>query len=212
MKLFEVLDLTEPFVPGENITASLQDDLPVYLGHECLAYDLAIRSHTGTYFETSAHVFRDGKNTDEVEPHEFLYDACVIRVGGTRGSAIDATELSARAGGMKKGDALLVATSGMRDRYFTNAAAEWMAESGVRLLGAELERYDTGFVNPTGFFITLFRAEIPIVANLTNWDKLREGRWKLIVLPLLVRGVCTVPARVIAFRDEETGEDCSPGA
>jgi len=196
------IDLTEPFVHGENIEVALQDGLPVYLDHECYAYDLAVKSHTGTYFETSSHVFRDGKDTDAVSPSELIMDACVIRLSAQGKGAIDAPELDAGAGALEKGDALLVATNGLRDRYFTREAAEWMAERGVALLGAELDRYDTGFVNPTGFFLPLFEAEIPIVANLANWDELPEGRCRLLVMPLLVKGICTVPARVIALLGE----------
>ncbi|MEW6358360.1 MAG: cyclase family protein [Planctomycetota bacterium] len=201
------IDLTEPFVHGENIAVALQDDLPVYLGHECYAYDLAIKSHTGTYFETSSHVFRDGKDTDSWSASDVMMKACVIRFSAEKEGAIDVPELQEKMGTDRTagqspffpGDALLVATSGRRDRHFTREAAEWMVQHGVRLLGAELDRYDTGFVNPTGFFIPLFKAEIPIVANLANWDRLPEGRCRLLVVPLLVRGVCTVPARVIAI-------------
>jgi hypothetical protein len=62
-----------------------------------------------------------------------------------------------------------------------------------------LPRYDTGFANPTGFFIDLFKAEIPIIANITNLDKLPEGGFTLVVLPLKITGICTCPARVIAI-------------
>lgn len=202
MRKGSFLDLTEPFLPGQTIEATLQSDLPVYLGHECYAYDLSIRSHTGTYFETSSHVFRDGKDTDSASPGELVLEACVLRLSPDRKGAIDVEELEAKAEALRDGDALLVATSGNRDRHFTRKAAEWMAKRGVRLLGAELDRYDTGFVNPTGFFIALFEADIPIVANLANWEKLPEGRCGLIVAPLLVAGVCTVPARVIAILGE----------
>ena len=66
-------------------------------------------------------------------------------------------------------------------------------------MGSNLPRYDTGFVNPTGFFIDLFKAEIPIIANITNLDKLPESGFTLIVMPLKISGICTCPARVIAI-------------
>jgi len=204
------IDLTEPFVHGENIGVTLQGDLPVYLGHKCYAYDLGIKSHAGTYFETSSHVFRDGRDTDTLSPSDVMMAACVVRLSEKEEGAIDAAELEEKTGTDRTagqspffpGDALLVATSGQRDRWFTEAAAEWMAERGAKLLGAELDRYDTGFADPTGFFLPLFRAEIPIVANLIHWDQLPEGRCRLLVAPLLVRGVCTVPARVVAILEQ----------
>ena len=74
-----------------------------------------------------------------------------------------------------------------------------MAKKKVALMGSNLPRYDTGFVNPTGFFIDLFKAEIPIIANITNLDKLPESGFTLVVMPLKIAGICTCPARVIAI-------------
>jgi len=199
----KVIDLTRPYVDGENIDVRLQDKLPVYAGHECYAWDLAIRSHTGTYFETASHLFRDGADTDSVPPAELFMECCVIRLGAERHGVVQPDEMESAPGAseLREGDALLVAASGNDDRYWSRESAEWMGARKLRLFGAEPEIYDTGFENPTGFFVPLFEAGIPIVANLTNWDELPEGRCELVVMPLLVRGVCTVPARVMALID-----------
>jgi len=199
----KVIDLTQPFVHGENIEARLQEDLPVYCGHECCAWDLAVKSHTGTYFETASHVLRDGGDTVSVPPEHLFMPCCVVRLGGDRHGVVEPEEMEAAPGGeeLREGDALLVAASGNDDRYWSRASAEWMGARKVRLFGAEPSSYDTGFENPTGFFVPLFEAGIPIVANLTNWGELPEGRCELVVMPLLVKGVCTVPARVVVLLD-----------
>jgi len=197
-----VIDLSEPLVPGENVVVRLQPDPPVYLGHECYAWDVTLRSHTGTYFETSSHVFRDGRHTSDVPPSDLLYAAALCRLGPRPGRGITGEELEAAGGHVRHGDALLVYTAGDPSRYFERDAVRWMIERGVRLLGADLERYDTGFENPTGMFLDLFRAEIPIIAGLRNLDRLQRDRFRLIVAPLPIQGIGTCPARVLALEEQ----------
>ena len=76
-----------------------------------------------------------------------------------------------------------------------------MAQHGVTLMGSNARLYDCGFENPTGFFVELFQADIPIVANLTSFAHLPRTGFTLIVLPLSIQGVCTVPCRAVAMLD-----------
>jgi len=195
----EIVDLS---VPCSNATdgfeITLRENLPVYVGHECYAYDLAIRSHRGTYYETSSHVFRDGRNTDSVALDQFILPGYCVRVAGDD-PCIDARVLDEARPDITAGAALLLATGGRDEMYFSRDAAAWLAEHEVALMGADIECYDTGFENPTGFFVELFEADIPIIAQLANLDRLPERGFTLIVLPLKIVGVCTVPCRVIAM-------------
>lgn len=198
-----ILDLS---VPCSNRTAGvrvrLQNRLPVYLGHACQAYDLAIRSHTGTYFETSAHVFRGGMTTDRFPLDKLVLPGVCLQVKSSR-RCIQAAELEKAAAALAWPEecALLIRVekTGPRNfNYFSREAAQWMRRRGVALMGSNTPRYDSGFDHPTGFFIDLFKAEIPIIANLTNLNRLPPAGFTLIVLPLNIRGVCTVPCRVVA--------------
>jgi len=186
----------------EGIKVTLQDDLPAYLGQQCFAYDLEIKSHTGTYFETAAHVFRDGKSTNEISLEKLFLPGICIRITKP-GPCITADDLQAGCPNPEIGCALLVDTGTVVDKYFSRDAAIWMAEKKIALMGSNLVRYDTGFENPTGFFIDLFKADIPIIANITNLDKLPQSGFTLIVLPLKIEGVCTVPARVAAILEKQ---------
>ena len=185
----------------DGIEITLQDDLPVYLGQECYAYDLGIKSHTGTYFETSAHVFRDGKTTDEIVLERLVLPGRCVRII-EQDSCITAQMLDAACPDIEPDSALLVDVGDHLTKYFSRDAAQWMARKKVALIGSNLPRYDTGFENPTGFFIDLFKAKIPIIANITNLDKLPSSGFTLITLPLKIEGVCTVPARVVAVIED----------
>jgi len=198
-----VVDLS---VPCSNRTAGVtiakQTDPPVYLGYECAAWDLSIRSHTGTYFETSSHLFPDGRDTDGVAPDDLVLPGRCVRPAASS-PCIDAEHLEAACGPIAAGSALLVDAGIARDKYFSREAARWMAARGVKLMGSSTPLYDRGFVNPTGFFVELFQAEIPIIANLRNLDRLPERGFTLVALPLHVVGVCTVPCRVVAIVEED---------
>lgn len=174
----------------KGVKVKLRKNLPVYLGHPCYEYNFEIKSHTGTYFETSAHVFRKGKNTDEVPLDKLILPGRCVRIKG-RDKCITAERLNSLCSDLKPNCALLVDTGKDVKKYFSRDAAQWMAQKKVALMGSNLPRYDTGFVNPTGFFIDLFKAEIPIIANITNLDKLPERGFTLIVMPLKIAGICT---------------------
>lgn len=200
----KVIDLSVPCssqTPGVKI--KLQDNLPVYLGQACYAYDLEIKSHTGTYFETSAHVFRSGRTTDTIGVDRLVLDGVCLRLA-SKERCITAAEIEKACSTLTLPEkfALLVYTGTYRSlnhRYFSRDAAQWMAKHNVALMGSSAYRYDSGSENPTGFFIDLFKAEIPIVANIKNLELLPTAGFTVVVLPLFIAGVCTVPCRVIAI-------------
>jgi len=198
-----VIDLSTPCSNGtEGFRVRKQEDLPVYLGHECYAYDLEIKSHTGTYFETSAHLFRDGRNTESVPAEELILPGACLRIA-TDDRCIHARDLEDAYCGLLDGTALLIDTGQDRTKYFSSDSARWMASKNIKLMGSTALLYDCGFKNPTGFFVDLFEARIPIVANLLNVDQLPEAGFTLIVLPLRIQGVCTAPCRVVAVLGEK---------
>ncbi len=184
----------------KTITIRQRKPAPVYLGLDCIGYDFTIYSHIGSYFETSAHIFPNGKNTEDVPVEKLIGPAVIVHLSPEPPRPeITGEELAQAKAPVRKGDALLVHTGGRVKRYFTRDAVGWMIEKGVTLLGADQLHYDRGLDNPTGMFIDLFRAEIPIINGLENLDRIRKSRFQLIVLPLKINGVGTVPCRILAM-------------
>lgn len=201
-----LVDLSVTLRDGEEgVRARLREKRPRYLGHDCYAYDLAIPSHTGTYFETSSHVFRDGADT-ETFPLERLVCPGVCLTANAPDRCITAEVLEAAVPAAARatlaGCGLLVRATARgigTHSYFSRDAATWMRKQGVAFMGSDTPRYDTGFESPTGFFVELFEAKIPVIANITNLDLLPTHGFTLVALPLAVAGVCTVPCRVVAL-------------
>lgn len=202
----KILDISRPLRRGTDIVCRIPDELPVYKGHACEEYGFELRSHVGCYYETSAHLFRGGTMTSDVPVEQLFMPALVARLDGRRSGVIEPDEIVASLGErLRKGDALIVDTAGAEQRHFSRSCGTWMAEQGVALLAATLRRYDTGFVDPTGVFVELFRAEIPILAEVTRVDEIAHERVVLIVLPMAIEGVCTAPCRAVVL-DGEPGE------
>jgi len=201
-----VVDLSKPLRDGkEGVRALLRPGCPVYAGQECHAYDLSIPSHTGTYFETSSHVFRDGKDTDTF-PVEGLVAPGVCLMPAVEGRCITGAALDACVPSPARpalhGCCLLVRAAFRNlgtHSYFSRDAAAWMRDVGVGMMGSDTPGYDIGFESPTGFFLELFEAGIPIVANLANLELLPTHGFTVAALPLSITGVCTVPCRVVAI-------------
>lgn len=197
-----IVDLTTPCDQNtDGVEIHLQKELPVYLGYKCYAYDLKIKSHHGTYFETSKHVFSDGKNTDDIPLEELILPGYCGRIEHDN-KCITAQDMQNVCGSFVPGSSLLIWAKPQSVRFFSRDAAEWMVEMKVSLFGSNIPGYDSGFESPTGFFIPLFKAEIPIIARLENLELLPEKGFKLIVLPLRIARICTVPCRAVCLLDK----------
>ncbi|MFB3881564.1 MAG: cyclase family protein [Armatimonadota bacterium] len=198
-----IVDISRPLRAGEDIACEVPANLPLYEGLACEEYRHEFRSHTGCYFETSAHLFRGGTMTSDVPLESLFLPAILVRLAPGRRGGISAQELSAAVSeNALRGRALIVDTGGREGRHFERDCARLLAQRGAALLAASLDLYDTGFDNPTGVFVDLFRAEIPILAGIQNLEAIEHDRVFLMALPLLIERVCTAPCRAVVLDGE----------
>jgi kynurenine formamidase len=135
---------------------------------------------------------------DDVAVEQLFMPTLVVRLEPNRRGAIEPEEIeSALTESVSPGDALIVDTGAAEGRHFARACGPWLAEHRASLLAASLTRYDTGFETPTGIFVELFRAGIPILAGIQNLNQIEHERAFLIVLPLRIERVCTTPCRAV---------------
>ena len=89
---------------------------------------------------------------------------------------------------------------GRRDQhpYVSRAAAEFLASSGVALVGIDSVNVDdmNDFSRPA--HTLLLRAGIPVVEHLTNLEALRGREFTFFAVPAPVRGMGTFPVRAFA--------------
>jgi kynurenine formamidase len=163
-------------------------------------------SNTGTYIDTPFHRYADGKDLADIALDALVdLEGVVVRVPHSDRLAITETDF---ANIDVKGKAVLVCTGWSEhwntDNYFTahpfltEKAAQFLVESGVRLVGIDSHNIDDTSANRRPVHTTLLGADVLIVEHLTNLDKLPDNGFAFTALPPKFRGVGTFPVRAMA--------------
>jgi arylformamidase len=163
-------------------------------------------NHTGTHMDSPAH-FYNGLQTIEQVPLEMcigpaaLVDARHIEPRAEIGPAdLTSSEEAIKAAGK------VVFWTGWSSRwgdhnYFddypvlSEAAAVWLVERGVHLVGMDTPSPDR---DPHPAHYVLLGANMVIVENMTNLERIGRDVFELIVVPLPLRGLEASPVRAIA--------------
>jgi len=193
-----------PEYPGAEINelphpAFLPDDYPVYL------QKFVIGGQTGTYIETKAHVDRSAEPVSELDLSEFYRPVVVIDAGRKRAlETVRVADLERSPPDIRPGDAVLIRTGWdehwdepdyvERSPFMDRAAAIWLIERGIGLLGSDFPRFD----NPRAmqFPWEEFWDRVGLVlAPVANLDGLSGRGGRLVAFPLKIRGACSTPCR-----------------
>ncbi|GIU72228.1 MAG: cyclase [Candidatus Nitrosocaldaceae archaeon] len=170
-------------------------------------YDLELifmSSHTGTHMDAPKH-FGYKTSIDEIAIDRFVSDARLLRIKKSKDELITRGDLLAYDIDTKS---VIISTSWEdkkdEDEYLTANpglsidAAEYLVEKKVNLVGIDTASIDAAKDDKFSAHHILLRHSILIVENLCNLKNLPD-RFKLIVLPLKLRGATGSPVRVIAI-------------
>jgi kynurenine formamidase len=164
-------------------------------------------SNTGTYVDCPFHRFENGKDLSEVGLESFAeLEGMVIHIPDTGTLAITAERLKDYA---VHGHAVLIHTgwgdtNWNTDKYYekhpylTKAAAEYLRDSGAKLVGIDSHNIDNTEGRARPVHTTLLGAEILIVEHLCNLGSLPEAGFKFSAVPPKFKGVGTFPVRAMA--------------
>ncbi|MFD9736275.1 cyclase family protein [Umezawaea sp. NPDC059074] len=212
------VDLSHPLETGMPHARTIQPprftSTNTWEEHRMRVMRLDLPTHIGTHLDAPAHFVEAGATVDQLPLSSLIGRAYCLEVLRDGAEPITAADLKA-AEGLERGDALLIRT-GWDDRYRDPAyvdahpylsadAAEWAADTGLRLIGMDtispelpMSMRWEGF--PYDVHNALLGAGTLLVENLV----LREvtGRWcTLFVGVLNVLGGDGAPARVLALVD-----------
>ena len=172
------------------------------------AHSLALWTLTGTYLESSAHLFVDGESMEAVDPERFIRPASIVALPPCPPRhAITSAELEAAGVVPEPGAAVLVSTGWDRmwntpryvadSPYMTMDAMQWIIGMGASIIGGDFPTFDN-HANPAGVNQVLFKAGCLLLAPLVGLQAgLTLRAPELIVLPLRIKGVCGTPCRAI---------------
>lgn len=217
-----VVDLTHPFPASVYNPAAFP---PVRIeeldatGAEPLRDTLvSFVVHVGTHIDAPMHLRERTADVAALELDALIGPAVCWSVPCEEAREIGAAELAAARPEPRPGDRVFVHTGWDRhfadaERYalhphLSGAAAQWLLEREVALLGTDTPTPDTAVqLRREGFDYPVHRAllarDVPIVENLANLGRVAGRRFEAFVCPIPFAGADGAPARVFARLDGE---------
>ena len=169
-------------------------------------------SHSGTHLDAPYHFIKKGLKIDQIPLNRVITDAllCDIRRGPdvpiTRSDIVGFEEKN---GKISPGSALIFRTGWSanltRRNYFTRnpglsaTAAKYLLKRKVGLIGIDSPNIDLGKDLKFSAHHVLLKGGVLILENLCNLDKIKKTRFRLIVLPLKLKGTTGSPVRAVAI-------------
>jgi arylformamidase len=163
-------------------------------------------ANTGTYLDSPFHRYADGKDVSQLDLQK-LANLPAIKVVVRNQQAIDVSCFSDAED--LAGKAVLVETGWSRHwntpQYFeghpflTEDAAQFLADSGVALVGIDSHNIDDIQDLRRPVHSILLRREIPIVEHMTNLAAAPKKNFKFFAVPVKVAGFGTFPVRAFAL-------------
>lgn len=218
---FPAKSFTQASMKIIDLTHTIHEDIPVYPGlpapelvvaasHEEYGFEeraLNFLSHTGTHLDTPRHILPEGKSLSELGADHFLGLCCVMDVRGKK--VIEKADLEQYTDKLHQCDYAILRT-GWEEKwgdgeYFkdfpvlSEDAAKWLTGFWLKGLGVDAISVDP--VDSTTFDVhrILLGADMVIVENLTNLDKLPERGFLLNVLPLKLKDGDGSPIRAVGI-------------
>ena len=167
-------------------------------------------THVGTHIEVPYHHLKEGADVAEFPVHTLIGNCVVLDFSHKNNrDVITVDELKAHDMLIKKGDILFVRTE--MDKYFrtdrwneqpylSEEANLWLIEKQIACLGTDsagLEVPDTDY-QPN--HQAIFKAGIPMIESLTNLDKIENGKYNVVILPIPIEGLEASPLQVVAIK------------
>ena len=180
---------------------------------------LFLSTHAGTHVDAPSHFLADGSTIDEEPLDLFMGEAVLFDFSDLPPKSLigraELEEAHAQTP-LQPGDGLLVRT-GIEERIgapefltdysgLTEEGAYFLVEKGVRLVGTDAAGIDHPEASTCPAHQVLLPENILVVENLANLKGLAEAcpamRFRLICLPLKIKGATGSPVRAVAIVEE----------
>ena len=161
-------------------------------------------SHFGTHIDAPIHFIKGGDGVDEIDLEKLIGNCQVLEVS-PQDKLITRVDIK----GKIISERILVKTSNSRilDQPYTKeyislsqGAAEYLVESGIKLVGTDYIAIEASGSPGHPVHTRLLERKIVIVEGL-NLADIEVGNYKLIVLPLKLKGLDGSPARAVLIKE-----------
>jgi arylformamidase len=196
-----------PGDPSPRIEVFDSTDVPSKAGERhmnCSRLDMSL--HCGTHMDAPFHFMADGVTIDRVPLEHCVGATLLIRLPyESAGLTIDVEHLVEHEAKLRSTRRVVFNTHWHHrwraENYFTEhpiitgAAAQWMIDRGVVLIGVDTPSVDRA---PYDAHLAILGSGALIVENLTNLDAITAEVFQLIATPLAIHGRDGSPVRAIA--------------
>lgn len=171
-----------------------------------------LSSHSGTHLDAPFHFVEKGVKIDKIPLKRLVSDAILCKIKKGPDEPItrqDIQNFEKKNGKIQHGATVIFQTgwsSKLRKKeYFAHnpglsaSAAEYLSNKKINLVGIDSPSIDLGKDSKFSAHHILLRNEILILENLCNLEKIYNARFKLVVLPLKLKGATGSPVRAIAL-------------
>lgn len=176
--------------------------------------ELKLHTHAGTHMDAPLHFEENGKTLDQIPLDDLIGEAALVNLPHKREEeGITLADLREHGKHIKEGDIVILNTGWYKKRgpndiwqkkypYITGEALEWLVKMKVKGVGVDTVAVDM-FGSPD--FVahhTLFRANIFVIEELSNLDKIEKDRFFISIMPLNIPGVDASPVRAVGIEFE----------
>ena len=171
-----------------------------------------LSSHSGTHIDAPFHFIENGLKIDKIPLRRLVTDAILCKIKKGANDTItkrDIIEFENKHGKLLPNSTLIFATGWhknlLKKYYFTKnpgisiSAAKYLVKKKISLVGIDSPSIDLGSDSRFLSHHHLLSKGILVVENLCNLEKISGINFKLVVLPLKLKGATGSPVRAIAL-------------
>ena len=232
LKSGRIVELSHRLVPGQEefpleietfntdeVMASTErrDELRIERREDIwyILQEVKMGSHVGTHVEFPYHHLKGGKSAADYPLDRLVGDAVLLDFSHKKaGEEITRQEVIGLGVEIRPGDIVLIRTD-MHKLWKTPRAHDrpvlsieatryLVEEIGIHCIGTDATGLEVRGRDDQPVHEILFTHDVAMVESLTNLDKLRSTRFKIIMLPLMVEGMDACPVRAVAWEEETT--------
>jgi len=210
-----LVDLSRPIETGMPVYPTYPNvqviEWTIFETHGYKSEVLFASTHTGTHVDAPVRFVEGGLDVSSIPVETFVVDAVAVDVSGSK--LIGGEELRRKIEGLfEKGFGVLLYTS-WEDLYGTERYIlenPGLSADGAKVLvelGASIVGIDSPSIDPAGAsgfpaHRALLSSRIPVIENLCNLRQLVGKKFKLMALPLKIKGATASPIRAVAVLEE----------
>jgi len=171
-----------------------------------------LSTHSGTHIDAPFHFIKKGLKIDKIPLGRLVTDAILCKIKKGPNEAItkqDIVEFENKHGKLQPNSTLIFATGWyknlLKKYYFTKnpgisvSAARYLVKKKISLVGIDSPSIDLGSDSKFLAHHELLNKGILVLENLCNLEKISTTHFKLVVLPLKLKGATGSPVRAIAI-------------